>query len=249
MLELSETPDAGQAASRPTPSADGLDAAVRSIVLQNFKYWWTQNNQGRRAGDAVSRMWNAYPFGALLIDESWAWWSVSQVMSDGPLQARQAGALQGLVVASSTEGVAVLDWPDGVCQPSTMVLIPNQTRLDAQNGKSVGNGFNREGAQELSPMDFIEIHGFDQIANVLSCAYVHSELTRSVPGQLNHDGHHPGAGAGTGTFAVGQPLKSADETSAGMPSHAGVAGYRSRRAPTGKARAVLSRSHESLQCA
>ena len=89
MSESSTLPDidGGAHANAGTASAPSPEQAVAHTQLLQFRHWWNSSFARRRAGEAVSRMWHDYPFGALILDESWAWWSLSKVIVEGQLQA------------------------------------------------------------------------------------------------------------------------------------------------------------------
>lgn len=156
--------DGGTPANAGTASAPSPEQAVAHTQLLQFRHWWNSSFARRRAGEAVSRMWHDYPFGALILDESWAWWSLSKVIVEGQLQAKEVGHPLGLVVASAVHGVAVLDWPDGPGEAAWIHLVAYQA---LQAGASESG----EGRARLSPERFLSAKGFDRPDAVVACAF------------------------------------------------------------------------------
>lgn len=160
------------------PTADGagfidepLDKTLARMHRQQFGYWWEGFRRGRQAGGAARQMWIDYPFGALLLDESWAWWSLQQVQDDGQWQAEQAGYPEGLVVASSSVEVAVLFWTAGSEAPQ-LLSVPYLAALDGQTFGVQPHAFLAE--------QFLKQTGFDDPGRVLACAFVQHRPRRAA---------------------------------------------------------------------
>ena len=150
------------------------DQAVSVLQLQQFSHWWRENYAGFHAGPAISQMWRSYPFGALLLDETWAWWPLVQVSSEAKRQATQAGHPCGLVVASAPSGVAVLDWPEGARGASCLHLVAYAGMAAYQSG----NGPLRA---SISPERFLSSKGFDQPDRVIACAFFERSAASRTP--------------------------------------------------------------------
>lgn len=165
------TPCATFLESPENPASNSLEQTLSRTCLGQFSYWWKRVNKGRRAGDGVGRMWTTYPFGALLLDESWAWWSVMQVMRDGQACAEQAGVPEGFVVASNPSGVAVLCWPDGASSLGVFSLVSHHTEsINKEDGTCIHGCARADDI--LLPERFLHFKGFDNYSQVVACAYI-----------------------------------------------------------------------------
>ncbi len=202
-----------------TATALSPEQAVAHTQLLQFRHWWLSVFARRRAGEAVSRMWHDYPFGALILDESWAWWSLSKVTVEGQLQAAEVGHPLGLVVASAVHGVAVLDWPDGPGEAACIHLV-------AYQALQAGSSESGEGRATLSPERFLSAKGFDRPDAVVACAFCeHQPKAWALPARPET----------AGACASGEA----------RPGLADPANYRSRRA--GTAAAPAPRAHSKRQ--
>lgn len=233
------------ALASPPPDATAVDAASAEITpespeqafaqvrLQQFGFWWRTVMLGRRAGPAIHQMWRDYQNGAILLDESWVWWSIEQVVAIGQETAREAGYPQGLVVASSPNGVAAVDWPDGREEPAVLRLVP------ARSSEQVATQSVPSASATVSPERFLRAKGFDQPDRVLACAYLEfrkplqqaAQLTDQQPGSVGEDGVGE---AGPATVPKSNPQSD-------------PAAYRSRRrdprAGAQRARSALTSQH------
>lgn len=189
--------------------------AFARVRLQQFGFWWRSVMKGRRAGPAIYQMWRDYQNGAILLDESWVWWSIEQVVAIGQETARAVGYPHALVVASSPNGVAAVDWPDGWEEPAVLRLVP------ARSSEEVAAQSVPSASATVSPERFLSAKGFDQPDRMVACAYLEfrkpqqqaAQLPDQQPGSVGEDG----AGeAGPATVPKSNP-------------QADPAAYRSRR--------------------
>lgn len=154
--------DIKQSADKATHVLTLEQTVARTQVMQ-YRYWWLSTFH-RRAGEAVSRMWQLYPFGALILDDNWGWWSLSRVIAEGQELAAEAGHPKGLAIASAMDGIAVLDWSDGLGDPGCIHLV-------SYRALKAGASSSGEGWAALSPERFLRAKGFDRPEALVACAY------------------------------------------------------------------------------
>jgi hypothetical protein len=118
-------------------------------------------------------MWRQYPFGALLLDETWAWWSVAQVAADGRNCAKDAGHSNGVVVASTSVSLAVLDWTDGTRSESMIFIVAKYAGVAAAAPRVA-----------LTHEKFMQDTGFDREDKLLGCCFCGRNLTLAAPAAL-----------------------------------------------------------------
>ena len=143
---------------------------LNRTAYEQFVFWWSCCFPRCRPGEVMAAMWSDYPFGALSTGSDWAWWSLSDVASDG---VRLANELQcgGVVIAQSTQGVAVLSWPRG---PGTDAVVLMVAFHD-------GGGAGQPATPvSVDPQRFLEAKGFLDPDHVIACA-VPCHISRKQP--------------------------------------------------------------------
>lgn len=150
-------------------------------AYEQFGFWWTSCFPRYRPGEVVSAMWRDYPFGALSTGSDWAWWSLSDVASDG---VRLASELQcgGVVVAHSNQGVAVLSWPRGPGTEAVALMVACSGTGENQPGKPV----------TVDPQRFLDVKGFSDPELVIACAVLCKQpLVTSMDGPVSFETQIP----------------------------------------------------------
>lgn len=225
-------------------TAESQEQAFAQVRLQQFGFWWRTVMLGRRAGPAIHQMWRDYQNGAILLDESWVWWSIEQVAAIGQETAREAGYPQGLVVASSPNGVAAVDWPGGWDEPAVLRLVP------ARSSDQVAAQSMPSACATVSPERFLSAKGFDQPDRVLACAYLEfrkpqqqaAQLPDQQPSRVGEDGAGE-AGPATVPKSNPQPDPAAYRSRRCDPR---VGAQRARSAPNSQQRLSAGRAEAEL---
>lgn len=225
-------------------TTESPEQAFAQVRLQQFGFWWRTVMLGRKAGPAIHQMWRDYQDGAILLDESWVWWSTEQVVAIGQETARELGYPHALVVASSPNGVAAVDWPDGWEEPAVLRLVP------ARSSEQVAAQSMPSASTTVSPERFLSAKGFDQPDRVLACAYLEFrkpqqravQLPDQTAGRVVQDGVGE-AGPATVPKSTPQPDPAAYRSRRRDP-HAGAP--RARSALTSQQRLSAERAEAAL---
>lgn len=131
----------------------------RESFFAQYCFWWTSCFPQRRAGPAITTMWKNNPFGAVLKNDAWTWWSLERVMNEGVVQGNSPKNC-GIVVAGCEHGAAMLTWPKGQRHDPVLMLVQF-----AEDGTG----------QYVEPTaididDFLEVKGFLDPHRVTACA-------------------------------------------------------------------------------
>lgn len=143
---------------------------LNQCVYAQFRFWLGKSFPGYCPGEDVASMWKTLPFGAILPDSDWTWWSLERVTQGGVALANQLDC-RGIVIADGLLGAAVLSWPDGARGGAQVRMVPF-TGTTGASGERLGGG------TSVIPKRFIAAKGFDDLDRVIACAVV-SEKART----------------------------------------------------------------------
>lgn len=133
---------------------------LNRTAYEQFVFWWSSCFPRCLPGEVVSAMWRDFPFGALTTQSDWAWWSLSDVASDGVRLARDLQCAGGMVIAQSNAGMAVLSWPRGPGTQAVVLMVAFGGARAKPPATSV----------TVDPQRFLNAKGFSDPDHVIACA-------------------------------------------------------------------------------